>query len=159
MRFNEINQPIERDALGRPVFKDKEVKPPAAQQQQAVKTNPLKKFQAPLANYTVSRGIKPGHAGVDLVVAPGSALLAPEDGVVLDEGAWLRAGEMIKLQTVTGIHKFMHLAPNSILVQKGQRVRQGDRIAQTGNTGRTTGPHLHWELWVNNQPVNPLDYL
>ena len=96
---------------------------------------------------------------MDLVAAPGTALLAPEDGVVLDEGAWLRAGEMIKLQTATGIHKFMHLAPKSILVQKGQRVRQGDRIAQTGNTGRTTGPHLHWELWVNNQPVNPLDYL
>ena len=53
-----------------------------------------------------------------------------------------------------GTPRYMHL--RKILVKPGQKVKRGDRIALSGNTGRSTGPHLHYEVWINQQAVNPL---
>ena len=50
--------------------------------------------------------------------------------------------------------RYMHM--KKVLVKPGQKVKRGDRIGLSGNTGRSTGPHLHFEIWINNQAVNPL---
>jgi murein DD-endopeptidase MepM/ murein hydrolase activator NlpD len=108
--------------------------------------NPLKSMQ-------ITQPFKPGHMGVDLRAAVGTPLYAPEAGVVqLLRGQ--RAGLYIELTTATGVHKFMHLS--EFKVPNGAQVQAGNIIALTGNTGVTTGPHLHWELWVDGKPRSAL---
>ncbi|MBD2792872.1 murein DD-endopeptidase MepM [Xenorhabdus sp. 42] len=95
------------------------------------------------------------HRGVDFAMPVGTPVLAVGDGeitVAKFDGA---AGNFIAIrhgrQYTT---RYMHL--RKILVQPGQKVKRGERIALSGNTGRSTGPHLHFEFWDNQQPVNPL---
>ncbi|MBT0728272.1 murein DD-endopeptidase MepM [Rosenbergiella australiborealis] len=96
------------------------------------------------------------HRGVDFAVPIGTPVLAVGDGEVVVanniEGA---AGKYVAIrhgrQYTT---RYMHLS--RLLVKPGQKVKRGDRIALSGNTGRSTGPHLHFEIWINNQAVNPL---
>ena len=67
-------------------------------------------------------------------------------------------GRMLEVDHGFGITTvYGHL--NSIRVKKGQAVERGDVIATVGNTGQSTGPHLHFELRADGYPVNPLDYL
>lgn len=108
----------------------------------------------PLKVMTVGQGFKGAvHQGVDLPTVVGTPVYAPEDGVVkLLKG--FRAGLYVELTTATGVHKFMHLSKYS--VRDGARVRAGDELALTGDTGFSTGPHLHWEYWVNGKAINPL---
>lgn len=95
------------------------------------------------------------HNGVDFAVSRGTAVLAIGDGEVVAAKYSGTAGNYITIrhgrQYMT---RFMHL--DKILVKPGQQVKQGDRIALSGNTGRSTGPHLHFELLIDGKPVNPL---
>ncbi|WP_067701153.1 murein DD-endopeptidase MepM [Erwinia sp. ErVv1] len=95
------------------------------------------------------------HKGVDFAVPIGTPVLAVGDGEVIVSKRSGAAGNYVAIrhgrQYMT---RYMHL--KTLLVKPGQKVKRGDRIALTGNTGRSTGPHLHYEIWINNQAVNPL---
>ncbi|MCV9880310.1 murein DD-endopeptidase MepM [Brenneria izbisi] len=95
------------------------------------------------------------HKGVDFAMPIGTPVLAVGDGEVLIAKRSGAAGNYVVIrhgrQYTT---RFMHL--NRILVKPGQKVKRGDRIGLSGNTGRSTGPHLHYEFWINQQAVNPL---
>ena len=98
------------------------------------------------------------HAGVDLCGGLGTPIYAAADGVVvLAENLEVRGGAVI-LDHGWGVYTgYWHLS--AIEVQPGQQVQAGDEIGLAGSTGRSTGPHLHWELWVGGVPVNPLAWL
>jgi murein DD-endopeptidase MepM/ murein hydrolase activator NlpD len=97
------------------------------------------------------------HEGVDLVAAPGTPIMAAADGVVVGAepkgryGNWIEIMHEGKLATVYG-----HLSAFAPGIAPGVRVEQGEVIGFTGMTGRTTGPHLHFELLVNGRPTNPI---
>ncbi|HHR5881273.1 murein DD-endopeptidase MepM [Providencia alcalifaciens] len=95
------------------------------------------------------------HKGVDFSMPVGTPVLAVGDGEVIVAKYSGAAGNFIAIrhgrQYTT---RYMHL--RQLLVKPGQKVKRGDRIALSGNTGRSTGPHLHFEMWVNQQAVNPL---
>ncbi|WP_159567582.1 murein DD-endopeptidase MepM [Budvicia diplopodorum] len=95
------------------------------------------------------------HKGVDFSMPIGSPVLAVGDGEVVVAKFSGAAGNYVAIRHGRQYStRYMHL--NKILVKQGQKIKRGDRIALSGNTGRSTGPHLHFELWVNDQAVNPL---
>lgn len=95
------------------------------------------------------------HRGVDFSMPPGTPVLAVGDGEVIVAKRSGAAGNYIAIRHGrTYTTRYMHL--NTLLVKPGQKVKRGDRIALSGNTGRSTGPHLHYEVWINQQAVNPL---
>ncbi|MEA9392976.1 murein DD-endopeptidase MepM [Acerihabitans sp. TG2] len=95
------------------------------------------------------------HRGVDFAMPVGTPVLAVGDGEVMVSKNGHGAGNYVAIrhgrQYMT---RYMHLS--KLLVKPGQKVKRGDRIALSGNTGRSTGPHLHYEIWINQQAVNPL---
>ena len=102
----------------------------------------------------VTRRIAP-HRGVDFAVPMRTPVLAVGDGEVVVAKRSGAAGYYVALRHGrTYMTRYMHLS--KLLVKPGQKVKRGDRIALSGNTGRSTGPHLHYEIWINNQAVNPL---
>ncbi len=105
--------------------------------------------------HPITRRVRP-HKGVDFGLRSGTPIIAPADGVVT-RVAYQRngAGKYIKIKHGSRYETvYMHLSRQ--LVRTGQRVRKGQRIAYSGNTGRSTGPHLHYEFHINGQAVNPM---
>ena len=95
------------------------------------------------------------HKGVDFAMPQGTPVLAVGDGEVLVAKRSGGAGYYVAIRHGrTYTTRYMHL--RKLLVKPGQKVKRGDRIALSGNTGRSTGPHLHYEIWINQQAVNPL---
>ena len=98
------------------------------------------------------------HRAIDIANKKNTPIVATADGVVVFSG-WMRGyGNVIaiehgqKYRTV-----YAHLAKN--LVNKGEFVTKGQEIGKMGNTGRSTGPHVHYELHLNKRPINPMKYL
>ncbi len=98
------------------------------------------------------------HRAIDIANKKNTPIVATADGIVVFSG-WMRGyGNVIaiehgqKYRTV-----YAHLAKN--LVKKGEFVTKGQEIAKMGNTGRSTGPHVHYELHLNKRPINPMRYL
>lgn len=98
------------------------------------------------------------HEGTDLAGAYGTHIFATADGVVTHAGWQTGYGKVVVIKHAFGIEtRYAHTS--RILVKKGQRVSRGDHIADMGNTGRSTGTHLHYEVRVNGRPVNPMTYI
>lgn len=94
------------------------------------------------------------HAGLDVAAATGAPIYAPGDGVVLDTGDYYYCGKTVFIDHGEGlITLYCHLS--EIIANKGDRVRRGDRIGLIGSTGRSTGPHLHWTVYLNAVAVEP----
>jgi murein DD-endopeptidase MepM/ murein hydrolase activator NlpD len=98
------------------------------------------------------------HEGIDITNKPGTPVIAPATGTVIFAGYRGTIGQSIELQHDRRISTlYGHLS--HILVKTGQRVYRGEVIGLIGNTGMSTGPHLHYEIRVEKQPVNPKTYL
>ena len=98
------------------------------------------------------------HAGVDLAGAYGSPVYATADGVVTHAGWESGYGRLVKIKHDFGFEtRYGHLA--QIRVKVGDRVSRGERIGDMGNSGRSTGTHLHYEVRTSGKPVNPMTYI
>ena len=98
------------------------------------------------------------HYGTDMAAKHGSAILATADGVINFAGWEKGYGKLIKIKHDFGYEtRYAHLS--KINVSVGQRISQGDRIGKMGNTGRSTGTHLHYEIRRNGKPINPMKYI
>ena len=98
------------------------------------------------------------HSGVDISAGVGSAVIAPADGVVTYADFMGGYGRAVMINHGHGIStRYGHLA--SFAVAAGQVIHRGDTIGYVGLSGRSTGPHLHYEVRINDTPVNPYKYL
>ncbi|RMF93462.1 MAG: M23 family metallopeptidase [Nitrospinota bacterium] len=98
------------------------------------------------------------HSGIDIGVRRRTPVLAAEDGVVVDARYYGGYGRTVILSHKNGF-KTLYAHNHRLLVRKGQWVKQGEVIALSGNTGRSSGPHLHFEILKNGKPLNPLRFL
>ncbi|HWH72628.1 MAG TPA: M23 family metallopeptidase [Candidatus Sulfotelmatobacter sp.] len=98
------------------------------------------------------------HNGVDLAAHMGDPIKAARDGEVILAGTVSGYGETVILRHEDGT-RTLYAHASRLLVRTGERVRQGEVIAEVGSTGHSTGPHLHFEIIVNNKPLDPLLYL
>jgi len=97
------------------------------------------------------------HQGQDITVPTGTPIFAPADGVVKRAYYIGGFGNHIKIEHSSGYSTtFAHLS--KIFVRHGQKIKRGDIIGETGNTGRSTAPHLHYEVHYRGTPKNPIDY-
>jgi murein DD-endopeptidase MepM/ murein hydrolase activator NlpD len=98
------------------------------------------------------------HQGMDIAAAPGQPVRASADGVVIRAGDVGGLGQAVFLAHGFGVTtRYGHMS--RIEVKPGQRVKRGDVVGRVGNTGRSTGYHLHYEVRVDGDPVNPLAYI
>lgn len=105
-----------------------------------------------------TRGASTYHKGVDWATPVGTAVMASASGTVAKAGWGSGYGYVVYINHSDGRQtRYAHLS--KVLVSVGQTVSQGDKIALSGNTGVSSGPHVHFELIINGSRVNPLDYL
>ena len=119
-----------------------------------------KYFRPGLGRLTSSYGRRWGrlHAGIDLASGIGSPIRAVTHGTVLSAGWEGGYGRCVRIMHGDGtVTVYGHLS--AITVNKGERVASGQRIGREGNTGQSTGPHLHFEVRINGTPVNPVSWL
>ncbi len=98
------------------------------------------------------------HNGLDVAGKLGTPIIAPADGTVSDAGNERAMGNYVRLEHSDKVETvYLHL--QSIKVKKGDPVKQGDTIGLMGNTGRSTGTHLHYSVIVNGKHVDPINYI
>lgn len=110
--------------------------------------------------YSSGFGMRSGrmHRGTDMAGPIGTPLYATADGVVIHAGRLSGYGNVVKIQHEYGfVTVYAH--QNKIRVTEGQSVSRGERIGDMGNTGRSSGPHLHYEIRSNGTAVNPMEFI
>lgn len=103
-------------------------------------------------------GGRRAHQGVDLAAVAGTPIVATSAGVVSADGWHGGYGLLVTLDHGGGVQtRYGHMSRLNVVT--GQRVRKGDTIGYVGSTGRSTGPHLHYEMRIHGQPVDPISTL
>ncbi|RKX23784.1 MAG: hypothetical protein DRP45_09695 [Candidatus Zixiibacteriota bacterium] len=98
------------------------------------------------------------HRGIDIANHPGTPVIAPADGRVKKYGTYGNMGKMLVIDHGYGfVTRYGHLG--EIKVKRGQQIKRGDVIATIGNSGKSTGPHLHYEVWRNGKVMNPNKFI
>ncbi len=98
------------------------------------------------------------HNGLDIAVAEGTAVRAVKSGTVTEVRTSATYGKLLKYETKDG-YQVMYAHLSEILVKEGEEIAQGQVVARSGNTGLSTGPHLHYSLWKDGELLNPAEYL
>ena len=103
-------------------------------------------------------GTREFHRGIDIVAPANTAVQASADGVVARSGRSPDLGNVLEIAHGYGyVTRYAHL--NKLLAKRGDQVRRGELIGRVGSTGRSTGPHLHYEVFRDGRRVNPWKYL
>ena len=98
------------------------------------------------------------HNGLDIAVAEGTDVIAVKSGTVTEVRTSATYGKLLKYETKDG-YTVMYAHLSDVLVKKGEKIRQGQVVAKSGNTGLSTGPHLHYSLWKDETLLDPMEYL
>ncbi len=98
------------------------------------------------------------HEGLDIGATPGTPIFAPADGIVIYSGTKPGFGNTLSIDHGYGLET-IYAHAKALKVHKGAMIKRGDLIAEVGNTGYSTGPHLHYEIRINGIPVDPLFYI
>jgi murein DD-endopeptidase MepM/ murein hydrolase activator NlpD len=118
----------------------------------------------PVRGYVTRRFLSPAslhsisHRGLDIAAREGTPIMAAADGLVLFSDWTYRYGNLVVVSHRSGYVSF-YGHNQALLVRAGERVRQGEPIALLGNSGASSAPHLHFELWMDGSPVDPLTLL
>lgn len=105
-----------------------------------------------------TQGATAVHNGIDYGAPYGTPVLASKSGIVIAAQFFQGRGLTVMVKHSSGyITVYQHLS--TLKVHKGKRIRQGTIVGNVGTTGASTGPHLHFEIWKNNKPVNPARYV
>lgn len=121
---------------------------------------PTKGWLTSTFGYRVSpfTGLRHMHGGIDIAAAIGTEVRAPANGVVTRVGTEPGYGKFLIINHGYGIvTRYGH--NSKMFVKVGQKIKRNEVVALVGNTGRSTGPHLHYEIRVNGVPVNPMQYI
>lgn len=113
------------------------------------------RFSSPFGQQRIMNNIpKQPHSGLDIAAPKGTPVHAARAGIVTNTGNYFYNGNIIFIDHGQGfITSYCHL--DSIAVHKGQTVKEGEVIGTVGNTGRATGPHLHWSVSLNGVRIDP----
>ena len=103
-------------------------------------------------------GVYKLHTGVDVGAPIGANFIAANDGVVTKASYNGAYGNMVIIDHGGGVST-LYAHGSEIVVQAGQQVKKGDVVLKVGSTGYSTGAHAHFEVRINGQPVNPMDYI